>query len=61
MSEFHRDNAIKRTAVAGLFLDPRLRRARFDPNARGTDCAAKRDNVIGARDERTTHIRRPKT
>jgi hypothetical protein len=31
-----------------------MRRARFDPNARGIDCAAKRDNVIGARDQRTT-------
>jgi hypothetical protein len=31
-----------------------MRRARFDPKARGIDCAVKRDNVIGARDQRTT-------
>jgi hypothetical protein len=31
-----------------------MRRARFDPKARGIDCAIKRDNVIGARDQRTT-------
>jgi hypothetical protein len=31
-----------------------MRIARFDPNARGIDCAAKRENVIGARDQRTT-------
>jgi hypothetical protein len=46
-----------------------MRRARFDPKARGIDCAVKRDNVIGARDQRTTSgptgvmtlINRPKT
>jgi hypothetical protein len=40
-----------------------------DPKARGLVCAVKRDNVIGARDERTTsgptgiktRINRPKT
>jgi hypothetical protein len=26
-----------------------MRRVRFDPNARGIDCAAQRDNVIGAK------------
>jgi hypothetical protein len=31
-----------------------MRRARFDPKARGIDCAVKRDNVIGAKDQRTT-------
>src|SRR3982074_1561515 len=31
-----------------------MRRKRFDPKARGIDCAVKRDNVIGARDQRTT-------
>ena len=31
-----------------------MRRARFDPNARGIDCAVKRDNVIGERDQRIT-------
>jgi hypothetical protein len=31
-----------------------MRRAQFDPKARGIDCAVKRDNVIGARDQRTT-------
>jgi hypothetical protein len=43
--------------------------ARFDPKARGIDCAVKRDNVIGAKDQRTTsgptgdmtRIDRPKT
>src|ERR1700704_469780 len=31
-----------------------MRRARFDPKARGIVCAVKRANVIGARDQRTT-------
>jgi ABC-2 type transport system ATP-binding protein len=43
--------------------------ARFDPKARGIVCAFKRENVIGARDQRTTsgptgimtRINRPKT
>jgi hypothetical protein len=30
-----------------------MRRAPFDPDARGIDCAVKRDDVIGARDLRT--------
>jgi hypothetical protein len=44
-------------------------RKRFDLKARGIDCAVKRDNVSGARDQRTTsgprgvktRIDRPKT
>ena len=44
-----------------------MRIARFDPKARGIVCAVKRENVIGARDQRTTsgpagimtHIGRP--
>ena len=31
-----------------------VRRARFDPKARGIVCAVKRANVIGAMDQRTT-------
>ena len=31
-----------------------MRIARFDPKARGIGCAVKRDNVIGAKDQRTT-------
>jgi len=31
-----------------------MRSARFDPEARGIDCAVKRDNVIGARDQQAT-------
>ena len=31
-----------------------MRRARFDPKARGIVCAVKRANVIGAMDQRTT-------
>ena len=46
-----------------------MRRARYDPKARGIVCAVKRANVIGARDQRTTsgptgvmtRINRPKT
>jgi hypothetical protein len=46
-----------------------MRRARYDPKARGLVYAIKRENVIGARNQRTTsgptgvmtHINRPKT